>query len=1143
MNVVKNRVSMCLFFVFVLVVSSIMPYVQPSNLSFVQAAEQSDNFTWDNATVYFAMTDRFNDGNPSNNNSYGRPQKDAWGQNIGTFHGGDLQGLTDKLNEGYFTDLGINAIWITAPYEQIHGWVGGGSDGDFAHYAFHGYYALDYTTVDQNMGTVEEMREFVDTAHENGIRVVLDVVMNHPGYNTLKDMEQYGFGTQQLNSSWTPGQGQTWHSHHEQIDYNNSNAWRNWWGNWIRADIGGYERCGNSEITMCLAGLPDFRTELTHSVGLPPLLQTKWQQESNGFDNWIVPAASDLRQDLGIAPADYIVKWLSAWVEEFGIDGFRVDTAKHVEMDRWDQLKQAANEALWTWRENNPDKPGANWDDDFWMVAEVWGHGVGRSSYFDNGFDSVINFTFQGEHGNGPAYNLATMESTFSRYARDINSDPTFNVLSYISQHDTMLYPRNRLLDGGTYLMLLPGAVQVFYGDETARPFGPTGSDSHQGTRSSMNWDSINEQVLEHWQKMGQFRNNHVSIGAGSHQQIGSSPYTFSRVHDDDRVVVSIGANGSTTIDVSSVFNNGVELRDFYTGQTATVSNGHVTFEAHANGVVLIEEVKSELPILSANPGGGEFDTEEIDVELTVSGAEQGYYTIDGSEASGEGIAFTDGDVISIGANLAVNESLTLKLFAENELGIATEEYTFTKTPAYVSVSATPPGGTFTTESVEITLKSKNTTDAYYSIDGSNPKDDGIPYENGETIVIGEESIHGDEITLRLWGQNEYGDTEEQYTYTKIEGLTIHFKKPSSWGQPQLYYYGTNPTVTEPTWANAPNMEHSGGDWYQYTISGVEEAFVIFKDNQGNQTPGRSQPGYFRDKEGWYDGSWHNQNPEEPTKPNTPQNIDVHQVTDTSAVISWDVVAGVVEGYRLYDEENNIVQETTNESITLEDLTSETDYSFTVTAFNLIGESDRSEKITFTTKGTNIEENEVTIYYNGFESPYIHYKPVGGSWTTAPGEAMSPSDKPGFSKITINVGDAEGIVAAFNNGHGQWDNNQGRDYTFGLGTFTVMNGKISEGEPTKQFTQIYYHTGWSNPHIHYAINGGQWTQSPGVRMQRSSEHSGYSVVTIDLGSQNGLTAVFNNGSGQWDNNQGRNYQFGTGVYTLSSGRIVEGTPK
>lgn len=84
-------------------------------------------FDWHNATVYFVLTDRFVNGDPGNDHSYGR-RNDGM-QEIGTFHGGDLRGLTSKLD--YLQQLGVNALWISAPFEQIHGWVGGGTKGDF----------------------------------------------------------------------------------------------------------------------------------------------------------------------------------------------------------------------------------------------------------------------------------------------------------------------------------------------------------------------------------------------------------------------------------------------------------------------------------------------------------------------------------------------------------------------------------------------------------------------------------------------------------------------------------------------------------------------------------------------------------------------------------------------------------------------------------------------------------------------------------------------------------------------------------------------------------------------------------------------------------------------------------------------------
>ncbi|HOF01004.1 MAG TPA: chitobiase/beta-hexosaminidase C-terminal domain-containing protein [Spirochaetota bacterium] len=554
------------------------------------------DFTWDNANVYFVIPDRFHNGNTANDLSYGRVKTDATGKNIGTFHGGDIAGLTAKLD--YLEALGVNAIWITSPYEQTHGWCGGGSNGDFAHYSYHGYYPLDYTAMDKNMGTVAEMRTFVNTAHSKGIRVVMDVVLNHAGYNTLKDMVEYGFGKAKsgsLDVNWTPAGGQTWHSYHDNIDYSDVASWNKWWkgtgGSWVRAGLGDYTAPGGDDLTQNLAGLPDFRTELTSSIGMAQIMITKWGMETTGYTDWIIPSATGLRSASNTSsPTDFVIDALAAWVREFGIDGFRCDTAKHVEKSRWAQLKQECNTALAEWRADTSKPKGtsnaATWTDNFWMTAEVWGHGANKSEYHTvANFDSVINFSFPKDG------NLGSIGGTWAGYASSINADPTWNSLHYISSHDTAL-SRTNIKNLGTALTLSPGGVQIFYGDETARPFGDTGSDPYQGTRSDMNWDA-NPDVLAHWSKLGQFRKRNLSVGAGSQTDLGNS--TYGRSYEAggfvNKVVIKLGASGSTSVNVAGFFADGDSVKDAYTGTTATVASGSVTFTAGSEGVILIEKV------------------------------------------------------------------------------------------------------------------------------------------------------------------------------------------------------------------------------------------------------------------------------------------------------------------------------------------------------------------------------------------------------------------------------------------------------------------------------------------------------------------------------------------------------------------------
>jgi alpha-amylase len=162
--------------------------------------------------------------------------------------------------------------------------------------------------------------------------------------------------------------------------------------------------------------------------------------------------------------------------------------------------------------------------------------------------------------------------------------------LSYLSSHDTKLYPRDRLIDAGSALLLAPGGVQIFYGDETARPAGPaTSGDPQQATRSDMNWSNADTAVFAHWQKLGQFRVRHVALARGVHKKLSDAPYAFSRVYGGDKVVAVPKANGDVTIPVAGVFRDGEMLRDAYSGTDVKVADGVIRLIA--KGTVLLEEM------------------------------------------------------------------------------------------------------------------------------------------------------------------------------------------------------------------------------------------------------------------------------------------------------------------------------------------------------------------------------------------------------------------------------------------------------------------------------------------------------------------------------------------------------------------------
>lgn len=584
-------------------------YVDPS---------KEDPFTWDNVNAYFVLTDRFYNGDTRNDHSYFRQNGLSGDENVATFHGGDLAGLTQKLD--YFDKLGVNAIWITAPYEQVHGWVSG-KKGAFPHYAFHGYYTLDWSSMDQNMGTVEELRTFVNACHSKGIRVIMDIVMNHVGYNNTQDMVTFKHGYTEHTDGWlekalNPQTGKIEWFANDTVKWDND-LWNNsWFGPWIRS----FGYATGSEYGGSCGGLPDVKTELTTSVGIAPVHNTKWNSVDTAEykASYYNPSVADTdwlstngnyRTDMKVAPADYQVAWLSAWVREVGIDGFRCDTAKHVEPFRWGQLKDACTAALEAWRNdssksklyNGVDTGAADWDESFWMTGECFGWtaigGSGGDYYGTGKFDSMINFSYNGSQGGGTSSSYPS-SSDWNTYLSintakkdDDNNGNLNNVLTYLSSHDTKLCRPSDAIAQGTMFTLLPGGIQIYYGDESSRPQAYLGcGDTDMMTRGDMNWDEIEgskKAQVAHWGKVGNFRKYNPAVGAG----VGSgTKRTYSGAAGENKV--AIGING-TSVDVSELFADGTTVYNWYDGTSAKVSGGKVTFAGGTTSTPILVSEKN----------------------------------------------------------------------------------------------------------------------------------------------------------------------------------------------------------------------------------------------------------------------------------------------------------------------------------------------------------------------------------------------------------------------------------------------------------------------------------------------------------------------------------------------------------------------
>ena len=562
-----NRLSVLSSIIFLLVLLSCQSNNDKQKEA-LSANEPTPYFNWEGATIYFMLTDRFNNGDPTNDVNFERTEPTAV---LRGFEGGDLAGVTQKIESGYFNDLGVNAIWLTPLVEQIHA---GTDEGTGFTYGYHGYWAKDWTVLDPNFGTHQELKTMIETAHKRGIRVLLDAVVNHHGPETPQD------------GIWP----------------------EDWVRRWPTCTHDSY-----AATTACnlVENLPDVLTESNQEVALPPQLVAKWKQEGRLKQEQAELDAFFERTGYPRAPRFYIMKWLSDYVSEYGIDGFRVDTAKHTEASVWEEFRVICNSSFAQWKEEHPESVLD--ETPFYLVGEVYSYdlhhlrehdfGDRKEDFFNNSFDALINFHIKGTQD-------MSLEALYSDYSNILNGPMDgFGTLNFMSSHDDgspFDKARKNPYETARRLLLAPGTAQIYYGDELSRPLIIEGTQGDATLRSFMNWDDLENnaqtaKILNYWQRLGQFRARHMAIGAGIHQQISQVPYTFSRVFSDkehsDQVVVAVlsdadikMAREGLRIDLGGVFAEGTQLRDAFTGQEYSVTDGGVDLTVFED-VILLESV------------------------------------------------------------------------------------------------------------------------------------------------------------------------------------------------------------------------------------------------------------------------------------------------------------------------------------------------------------------------------------------------------------------------------------------------------------------------------------------------------------------------------------------------------------------------
>jgi len=432
--------------------------------------------------VYFVLPDRFANGDTGNDlgGLEGGPLDHGFNpEHKGFYHGGDLRGLTGKLD--YIEGMGVTAIWFAPIFKNkpVQGPEGQESSG------YHGYWVTDFTSVDPHFGTNEEFKAFVDAAHERGIKVYMDIITNHTA-----DVIQYA-----------EGDGSDY-AYRSLADYPYSTRL----GDPEQPINGGF--LGDDVLTeenFAKLTAPDYAytpvvPEAEMDAKVPAWLNnpiyyhnrgsTTFSGESSRYGDF---AGLDDLYTAHPRVLEGMIDIYASWITRFGIDGFRIDTAKHVNPEFWQAFVPAMLKTA--------DEAGIP---NFHIFGEVYS-ASSNSGYLAqftrrDGFPAVLDFAFQSAvfealGQNKPASVMVDMfdgDVNYEGGEKAARTMPTFLGNHDMGRFSTLVKAENpqisqeelleRVKLGHVMMMALRGSPVIYYGDEQ----GFVGDGNDQAAREDM---------------------------------------------------------------------------------------------------------------------------------------------------------------------------------------------------------------------------------------------------------------------------------------------------------------------------------------------------------------------------------------------------------------------------------------------------------------------------------------------------------------------------------------------------------------------------------------------------------------------------------------------------------------------------------
>jgi glycosidase/plastocyanin len=460
------------------------------------------DFVWEDALIYMIMTDRFVNGDPSND-----PQPMDAVSNGGDWMGGDFAGITRMIENGYFSHLGVNALWLT-PFNTAANGSGSTSDGDHQVAAYHGYWPREARGIDQRLGSEQDLHNLISAAHSEGIRILGDFVVNHiheqhPYYTDHPDWFTQGCICGEENCDWTEERlNCQFSSYMPDVNWRNRNASEQfiadvmWWIETFDLDGGRIDAVKHVE-DLAITNLAVRINERFETAG------TDYYLKGETAMGWV-------GHDLESNREQY--ETINRYIGEDGLDGQADFVLYHAVVDNVFTSGTMDYEHLdyWTARSQDQYVDGAT------MVPFIGSHDVPR-------FTSRADPGTEDEWHQWEEQGLPGQPGTQESY--------------------------DAALQAFTWLLTTPGAAMMYQGDEYGE-YGGADPDNRHMQRVSSDWNERESGLWTEVSALGRLRQTLEPLRRGDYTSLSATTDTlaYARQMDDGAVIVLMN-RGSTTHD------------------------------------------------------------------------------------------------------------------------------------------------------------------------------------------------------------------------------------------------------------------------------------------------------------------------------------------------------------------------------------------------------------------------------------------------------------------------------------------------------------------------------------------------------------------------------------------------------------------